>query len=212
MIEKIKRSIPNLITMSRVIALIVGFILFIMGMEVEAICLYIYGSVSDAFDGYFARKWSVYSKLGSYLDAISDKFYALSIIILSLINRNYLIIPILVIEFIISVLNYKVMKENRNVGTVRVGKFKMAFEFVTLILSLVMIKIKRVYYVFVILLMLTIYFGIQSINAYVNKLNNREKKLVIDENDYKGKSSIQKVKLLFKEFKYYLFNPVQIIK
>jgi len=100
--EKIKKNIPNLITLSRIIALILGFILFINQKELEAITLYIYGSVSDAFDGYFARKWSAYSKFGSYLDAISDKFYALSIIILSLINKNYLIIPILLLEAIIT--------------------------------------------------------------------------------------------------------------
>lgn len=212
MIEKIKKIIPNLITLSRIIALTLGFILFINKKELVAIILYIYGSVSDAFDGYFARKWSVYSKIGGYLDAISDKFYALSIIILSLINKNYLIIPILLLEAIITLLNYKTMKINKNASTVRVGKFKMTFEFITLILALLIVKIKKLYYVFVLFLILTIYFGIQSVIAYINKLHNKEEKLKITEEDYKGKNSIEKTKLLLKEFKYYLLNPVQIIK
>lgn len=212
MTKKIKKYIPNLITLSRIIALILGFILFINKKELEAITLYIYGSVSDAFDGYFARKWSAYTKLGSYLDAVSDKFYALSIIILSLINKNYLIIPILLLEAIITILNYKTMKKNRKASTVRVGKFKMTFEFITLILALLIVKIKKLYYVFILFLILTIYFGVQSVIAYINKLNNKEEKLKITEKDYKGKNSIEKAKLLLKEFKYYLLNPVQIIK
>lgn len=212
MIEKIKKNIPNLITTSRIIALILGFILFINQKELEAITLYIYGSVSDALDGFLARKWSAYTKIGSYLDAISDKFYALSIIILSLINKNYLIIPILVLEAIITILNYKTMKKNKTASTVRVGKFKMTFEFITLILALLTIKIKKLCYVFILFLILTVYFGVQSVIAYINKLNNKEVKLKIDEEDYKGKNSIEKAKLLLKEFKYYLLNPVQIIK
>lgn len=210
--EKLKRMFPNMITLSRVISLILGFILFIKGQTTIAICLYVYGSVSDAFDGYFARKWNAYTKLGGYLDAISDKFYALSIIILSLINKNYFIISVAVLELIITIINYQAIKKNGKTQTVRVGKFKMTFEFLTLIVALLAIKIKKLYYLFMLLLILTIYFGIQSINAYINQKNNKKEKLIIDEKDYNGKSSIRKVKLLLQEFKYYLLNPVKVIK
>ena len=210
--EKIKQMLPNIITLSRIIALVLGFILFIKEKIAIAICLYVYGSVSDAFDGYLARKWNAYTSLGSYLDAISDKFYALSIIIIALLNRNYLIILIAVLELIITIINYKTLKKNKECKTERVGKFKMTFEFLTLISALVSIKFKKVYYVFIVLLILTVYFGVQAINSYINQLNNKNQKLIITEKDYKGKSNIEKAKLLLKEFKYYLLNPVKIIK
>lgn len=210
--EKIKQMLPNIITLSRVIALVLGFILFIKEKMIAAICLYIYGSVSDALDGYLARKWNAYTRLGSYLDAISDKFYALSIIIISLLNKNYLIILIAVLEVIITIINYKSLKKNKESKTERVGKFKMTFEFLTLIFALLSIKFKKVYYIFLVLLVLTIYFGVQAINAYINQLNNKKQKLIITEKDYKRKSNIEKTKLLLKEFKYYLLNPVKIIK
>lgn len=210
--EKIKRSLPNIITLSRVISLVMGFILFMKGKIILSICLYIYGSVSDAFDGYLARRWNAYTRLGGYLDAISDKFYALSIIIISIIYGNYLIIFVAVLELIISIINYKALKKNGTTYTARVGKFKMTFEFLTLILALLSIKIKELYYIFVLLLIITIYFGIQSINAYINQMNNKRQELIIDEKDYKGKNSIEKIKLLLKEFKYYLLNPVKIMK
>lgn len=210
--EKTKQMLPNLITLSRVIALVLGFIFFIKEKIVLAICLYVYGSVSDAFDGYLARKWNAYTKLGSYLDAISDKFYALSIIIIGVLNKNYLIILIAILELIISIINYITLKKNKINKTERVGKFKMTFEFLTLIFALLSIIIKELYYVFIALLIFTIYFGIQAINAYINQLNNKKQKLIITEKDYKNKNVVEKTKLLLKEFTYYLLHPVTIIK
>ena len=110
--EKLKLMLPNLITASRIVALVLGFILFIKGKHGEGIVLYVYGSLSDAFDGYFARRWNAYTNLGSYLDAISDKFYALSIIIIGVLNRNYLITSVAVLEIIITTLHYITLKKN----------------------------------------------------------------------------------------------------
>lgn len=209
MIQKIKKMIPNMITLSRVISFIVGFILFVMGNRIISICLYIYGSVSDFFDGYFARKWDAYSKFGSYLDAISDKFYALSIIILSVMNGNYFIIAVALLELIISIINYSIILKKENIYTQRVGKFKMTFEFVLLIVSLLTIEINYFWYLFIIFFVFTLYFQIQTINAYINLKNHKKQEFNVD---YNGKSVKEKIKLLFMEFKYYLFNPVRIIK
>lgn len=207
--KRIKNAIPNIITLSRVISMLIGFILFLKGNIVLSLCLYMYGSVSDALDGYLARKWSAYTKLGSYLDAICDKFYALSIIIISVIYGNYSIILIAILELIISIISYLIIKKNGSSHTERVGKFKMAFEFVLLIVSLFAIKISCFWYLYIVLLILTIYFQIQSINAYVNQKNNKKSGLEVD---YTNKSIMDKVKLLFKEFKYYLIHPVKVIK
>ena len=79
---KFKKNIPNIITISRIISLILGFIFFIKDNIVVSLILYIYGAVSDMIDGYLARKLDAYSKMGQYLDAISDKLYFLSLIII----------------------------------------------------------------------------------------------------------------------------------
>ena len=210
--EKIKLMLPNLITLSRVISLVLGFIFFINEKTVLAIILYVYGSLSDAFDGYLARKWNAYTSLGSYLDAISDKFYALSIIVLGVLNKNYAIILIAVLELVITIINYITLKKNKTTHTERVGKYKMTFEFLTLIFALLSIKIKKLYHIFVLFLILTLYFGIQAINAYINQLNNKKQKLIITEKDYQGKTVGDKLKLLIKEFAHYLLHPVKIIK
>ena len=73
--NKIKKQIPNIITISRIISLIIGLIFFCQEKFILALIFYIYGAISDFLDGYFARKFNAYSKLGKYLDAISDKLY-----------------------------------------------------------------------------------------------------------------------------------------
>jgi len=207
--EKIKKTIPNIITLSRIASLILGSILFMKNKTVLSFCIYLYGAISDALDGYLARKWNAYSKIGGYLDATCDKLYVLSIIIISIIHENYSIILILILEAIIAVINYITIRKQGSCYTERVGKFKMTFEFTLLIIALLMIKIKYLWYIYIIIFVLTVYFEIQCINAYINQKNNKKSGLEID---YNGKNSKEKSKLLLKEFKYYLLHPVKIVK
>lgn len=88
----------------------------------------------------------------------------------------------------------------------RVGKFKMTVEFILLVVSLLLIKFKSIWFIYIVLLVLTVYFQVQSINAYINQKNKKEQKIKIN------KESKGKIKLLFDEFMYYLLNPVKIIK
>ena len=101
MMYKLKKQLPNIITISRIISLVVGFILFMEGNTILSLIFYIYGAISDSIDGYFARKLNAYTKFGQYLDAISDKLYFLSLIIILLVNKKYLIILPMIMELII---------------------------------------------------------------------------------------------------------------
>ena len=206
---KIKKILPNIITSSRIFALILGFIFFIKGKIVISILLYVCGALSDMLDGYLARKFDAYSKFGQYLDAVSDKLFALSIIIISIIYGNYLVIIPAIMELMISIINYMIIKNRKKVYTERVGKFKTTILFVMMIVSLLSIKIKGLYYVFLILLILNIYFEWQTINAYINQLRGKSKEVVVS---FKGKRIYEKIELLIKEFIYYLLHPVKIIK
>ena len=207
--DKIMKQLPNIITITRIISLIIGFILFRKGNFIPAIIFYIYGAVSDFIDGYLARKLNAYSRLGKYLDAVSDKMYSLSVMILLIIYRSPLIIIPLLLECIISLINYKIIIKYKSTYTERVGKHKMNLEFLMLISSMISIKIKYFSVVFYIFLILTIYFQIQTIISYINQFHNKSKEKIID---LKGKNIIEKIKFLFNEFIFYLIYPVKIIK
>ena len=209
MIYKLKRNIPNIITISRIVSLILGFVFFIKNKIILSLIFYIYGAVSDALDGYFARKLSAYSKFGQYLDAISDKLYFLSLIIILLIYKYYLMVLPLIIELIISVINYLILKKNKKVFTERVGKFKTTLLIITLLVALLSIKIKIFNYLYIILLVLTAYFHIETICAYINQLHGRSKENIVS---FKGKKINEIIKLLLKEFVQYIKNPIKIIK
>ena len=207
--NKIKKQIPNIITISRIISTIIGFILFYQEMFILALFFYIYGAISDFLDGYFARKFNAYSKLGKYLDAISDKLYSFSVMILLIIFRNILVIIPLILEIIISYINFKIIRKNKKVYTERVGKHKMNIEFLMIISSFITIKIKYFCIAFYILLVLTIYFQIQSIFAYINQYNKKTTEQIIN---LKDKTLIKKILFLINEFKTYLIHPIKLVK
>lgn len=206
---KFKKNIPNIITISRIISLVLGFIFFIKDNIVVSLILYIYGAVSDMIDGYLARKLDAYTKKGQYLDAISDKLYFLSLIIILLLNKNYLIIIPLIMEIIISVINYLTIRKYKTVFTERVGKHKTTLLMLTLILGVLTIKINNLKYMYILFLLLTTYFHIQTIIAYINQLNNKSNKIVLD---LKDKKIQEKIIILSKEFIQFIIKPVKIIK
>lgn len=204
---RFKKMLPNIITISRIISLILGFIFFIKDNILISLILYVYGAVSDSIDGYLARRLDAYSKLGQYLDAISDKLYFLSLTIILLLNKKYLIIIPFIMEIIISIINYLIIKKNQKVFTERVGKFKTTLFMITLILGIISIKIYSFLYPYIVFLVLTIYFHIETIFAYINQYNGNssEKKV-----SFKGKSIIERIRLLLKEFIYYIVKPIKI--
>lgn len=207
--DKLKRNIPNIITISRIISLILGFIFFINDKIILSIIFYVYGGISDAFDGYFARKLSAYTKFGQYLDAISDKLYFLSLIIILLIYGNYLVLLPLIMEIIISIVNYLVLKKNKKVFTERVGKFKTTLLMIDLIIGIITIRINYFIYPYIVFLILTLYFHIQTIFAYINQFNNKSSEKIVS---FKGKKIKERIIFLIKEFICYVINPVTIIK
>lgn len=206
---KLKKLLPNIITITRIISLILGFILFIKDKIYLSLIFYIYGAISDTIDGYLARKLDAYTKLGQYLDAISDKLYFLSLIIILLINKNYLIILPLIMEIIITIINYLIVKKNKKVFTERIGKYKTTLLMITLILGIIEIKINNIKYLYIIFLVLTTYFHIGTIISYINQLNNKSSEIKINT---KNKTIIERIKILLKEFIQYIIKPIKLIK
>jgi cardiolipin synthase len=65
-------SIPNLITIGRVILVPVVFWLVINGNVRAAFFLFLIAGVSDAVDGYLAKRFGWQTELGAYLDPLAD--------------------------------------------------------------------------------------------------------------------------------------------
>lgn len=134
--RKFIKNIPNAITISRIISSTLGALFFILGNIPIASLLYVYGAISDLFDGLAARKLNAYSELGRKLDALSDKLYAASLLVPSILCGNLLMIIPSLLELKISYINLKSDKLGFKSKTSRIGKFKTAILFPTMILGL----------------------------------------------------------------------------
>ncbi len=99
-------SIPNLLTLSRlVVALLIGVPFLIWDLRTAAWVTFVFftfGSVTDYVDGYLARKWNQVSELGRMMDPIADKVIVLMLlaILLGIFGLDWkIVIPMSVIFF-----------------------------------------------------------------------------------------------------------------
>jgi cardiolipin synthase (CMP-forming) len=81
-------TIPNLITLFRIILTPLFIIFLIQGNYLKALVVFILAGVSDLADGLIARTWQQKSRLGSYLDPLADKILmAASFVTLSIYHQ-----------------------------------------------------------------------------------------------------------------------------
>ncbi len=78
-------NIPNCLTIFRIVA--IPMIVAIQLSEVKygnwyTTILFSLAGISDALDGYLARKWNQTSKLGAFLDPVADKLLVTAMLIL----------------------------------------------------------------------------------------------------------------------------------
>ena len=93
-------NIPNSITLIRIaVTPIILFLTFNNQLDIVCILIFI-SSFSDWLDGYIARRFNQFSRLGELLDPISDRIYILTLLfIVYYINAlNILIIGIIILR------------------------------------------------------------------------------------------------------------------
>jgi cardiolipin synthase len=75
------RNLPNLITLGRIVA--VPFIVsFLLDSEYTyAFILFFLAGISDAVDGYLAKRFNAHTRLGAYMDPLADKVLITAIFI-----------------------------------------------------------------------------------------------------------------------------------
>ena len=84
-------NLPNLITISRL--LLTPYIVWLLLIESYFLgfIFFLISGISDALDGFIAKRFNQKTLLGSYLDPIADKFLIVSAIVLLGYNGSYLV-------------------------------------------------------------------------------------------------------------------------
>lgn len=76
------RTLPNIITGMRLVAVPVVIWLVLTDRMTAAFCVFVAAGVSDAVDGYLAKRFNARTVLGSYLDPLADKLLLVAIYVL----------------------------------------------------------------------------------------------------------------------------------
>ena len=75
-------TIPNLLSMVRILLIPIFIVLFVKGYRFSALVVLALSGLTDLFDGKIARRYNQISALGKLLDPIADKLTQLSIAII----------------------------------------------------------------------------------------------------------------------------------
>lgn len=79
-------TIPNLLSVIRILLTPVVAYLFYNDMKIEAVILLAISALSDTFDGQIARRFNQVSELGKILDPVADKISQLTIAVILLVE------------------------------------------------------------------------------------------------------------------------------
>ncbi len=98
-------NVPNFITLGRVLSVPVVFWLLLTGQAKAAFLIFVAAGISDAVDGYLAKRFDSRTELGAYLDPLADKLLIVSIyialgvrgeiplwLVIAVVSRDFLIL------------------------------------------------------------------------------------------------------------------------
>jgi len=138
-------SIPNTLTIFRILAIPLIIIVYFSDFQYKSwtcVILFTLAGISDALDGYLARRWNQTSKLGAFLDPVADKLLVCIMLILVLSNIElrsglwssyaFMVTIIIIIsrEITVSALREWMAElgKRSNVAVSNVGKFKTGMQ------------------------------------------------------------------------------------
>ena len=131
-----KKQIPNLFTASRLFAPFFIIPTALSGnLPLTAIFVTTF-ALTDAADGYFARKYNATSEFGRKLDALTDKLFAASLLF-PLIPTNPALLTVLTMEAVISGINVYSQLSDNTPKTEFIGKIKTVALSGTIVLNYV---------------------------------------------------------------------------
>jgi len=143
------KSIPNILTILRIIAIPIIISTFYIDNNVAvwiAVSMFVFASITDFLDGYLARVLSAHSALGKCFDPIADKLLIVSIIVMLIhkqIIDNLNVLPAIAIicrEILVSGMREFLSQTNISIPVSNLGKWKTAFQMLSVLLLLLSSK------------------------------------------------------------------------
>ena len=146
-----KKNIPNILTVSRIAAVMVFVVLasladysllrdkdYVRWLRLIAYVLAILAGVTDLLDGYLARRFKVVSDFGALMDPLADKIFVTGTMLMAVEYRlmpAWIAIAVLCREFMVTGLRTLAAKKQVVISADRWGKLKTALQMVMLAIA-----------------------------------------------------------------------------
>lgn len=170
-------NLPNKLTLFRVI-LIPFFVFFLLAPYFTgygnyiAVAIFIIASITDFLDGRIARKYNLITNFGKFMDPLADKLLVSSALI-SLIALDripaWIVIIIIAREFIISGFRLVAADNGVVIAASYWGKFKTAFQMITVIVLILNIPGKAFAVIGTVLIYISLALTVISLIDYLAK-------------------------------------------
>jgi len=138
-------NIPNWLTIFRIAVIPLIVLIYFLDIKYGNVIntvLFTLAGISDALDGYLARKWNQTTKLGAFLDPVADKLLVVAMLILVVTNisilQNVLCAPLFILTVLIIIgreMTVSALREwmaelgmRSNVAVSWIGKYKTGFQ------------------------------------------------------------------------------------
>ena len=188
----IHKNLPNILTVARILSIPL-IIYFFFSAEpiykiVSFILVFIF-SLTDFFDGYYARTYNLVTGLGKYLDPLADKIFILSLFFCLHLYFNsffplWMIFVIIVRDIGVMLLRNIYYTNNLNFNTSILGKRKTLIQIIAIHIMLLLIIMNEykllsinfffVYYLMLICVIITLYSGLDYLFKYYQFKKNNE--------------------------------------
>ena len=132
-------NIPNLLTLSRILAVPIFVLLMLEPDPLRALIaglVFALASATDWLDGYLARRWGQVTKFGKLLDPVADKILIMSALVILVeidIIRAWIAIVLIGREFAITGLRSIAASEGMIIPAETLGKYKLVTQTIAII-------------------------------------------------------------------------------
>jgi phosphatidylglycerophosphate synthase len=165
----LKRNIPNIVTIIRILLAFAFLFLFIYKLYHLSITIFVVGALSDALDGFLARRLKAESKLGKKMDAFADKLFTVIPLLCLSIIFNPLFSLLILLELISTIINIRLYSKHKLLYISMLGKLKMALLFITVTVGLMGNAGNRSDFLLYFLIIATFITQCIAISGYINK-------------------------------------------
>ena len=141
-------NIPNILSLARIILTPLFIILLFADFKmakVFALLVFAIAAITDAYDGYLARKYNQITPEGKFLDPLADKILVLSAFIsFAFINIiDFWMVGIIIFrDLFVTGLRFIMSSRGFEFVTSNLSKYKTAFQLTIIILTLIFISIE----------------------------------------------------------------------